>query len=94
MSNSHYHTIIITLTTVSLLSSTINRSSLLAPDPLTPPNSAALLLPTGVSVKLEHGEGGCPVMSGELHFSAGVINCFSQLILVCNLINFLYFFSI
>ena len=32
MSNPHYHTI--TLTTVSLLRSTINRSSLMAPDPL------------------------------------------------------------
>ena len=69
MSNPHYHTI--TLTTVSLLRSTINRSSLTALDPLLPPNSAALLSPTGVSVKLEHGGGGCPVMFGELHSPAG-----------------------
>ena len=68
MSNPHYHTI--TLTTVSLLRSTINRSSLTA-DLLTPPNSAALLSPTGVSVNSEHGGGGCPVMFGELHSPAG-----------------------
>ena len=66
MSNPHYHTI--TLTIVSLLRSTINMSSLTA---LLPPNSAALLSPTGVSVKWEHGEGGCPVMFGELHSPAG-----------------------
>ena len=65
----HYHTI--TLTTVSLLRSTINRSSLGASDPRTPPNSAALLSPTGVSVNSEHGGGGCPVMFGELHSPAG-----------------------
>ena len=69
MSNPHYHTI--TLTTVSLLRSTINRSSLTALNPLQPPNSAALLSPTGVSEKLEHGGGGCPVMFGELHSPAG-----------------------
>ena len=70
MSNPHYHTI--TLTTVSLLRSTINRSSLPASlDPLLPPKSAALLSPTGVSVKSEHGGGGCPVMFGELHSPAG-----------------------
>ena len=70
MYNPHYHTILITLTTVSLLSSTINRSSLMTPDPLPPPNSAAFLPPTEVSVKPEHGGGGCPVMFGELHFPA------------------------
>ena len=61
----------LTLTTVSLLILTINRSSLTPPDPLTPPNSAALLSPTGVSVKVEHGGGGCPVMFGELHPPGG-----------------------
>ena len=70
MYNPHYHTILITLTTVSLLSSTINRSSL-NPDPLQPPNSAAFLSPTGVSVKWDNGGGGCPVMFGELHSPAG-----------------------
>ena len=34
--------------------------------PLLPPNMAALLSPTGVSVNLEHGGGGCPVTVGEL----------------------------
>ena len=67
----HYHTIVITLTTVSLLSATINRSSVKVPDSLLPPNSAAFLSPTGVSVKLEHGGGGCPVMFGELHSPTG-----------------------
>ena len=36
-----------------------------------PPNSAALLSPTEVSEKLQHGGGGCPVMFGELHFPRG-----------------------
>ena len=34
-------------------------------DPLKPPNSAAFLSPTGVSVNLDNGGGGCPVMFGE-----------------------------
>ena len=55
-----------TLTTVCLLSSTTN-TSLRALDPLIPPNSAALLSPTCVRVKVLHGGGGCPVMFGELH---------------------------
>ena len=36
----------------------------MAPDPLLPPNSAALLSHTGVSVKWENKGGGCPVMFG------------------------------
>ena len=36
-----------------------------------PPNIAALLPPTVVSVKLEHGGGACPVTTGELHPSEG-----------------------
>ena len=60
------------LTTVWLLvSSTINRSSLMAPDPSSPPNSAALLSPTGVRVNSSHGGGGCPVNTGELHLPVG-----------------------
>ena len=57
------------LTTVCLVSSTISRSSLYTPGPISPPNIAALLSPTGVRVKLLHGGGGCPVTLGELHFS-------------------------
>ena len=42
----------------------------MAPDLMTPPNSAALLSPTGVSVKSLHGGGGFPVTLGELHSPA------------------------
>ena len=43
----------------------------MAPNPFLPPNSAALLSPTGVNVKQEHGGSGCPVMFGELHSPGG-----------------------
>ena len=55
-----------TLTTLCLLSSTINKS-LRALNPLRPPNSAALFSPTWVRVNVLHGGGGCPVKFGELH---------------------------
>ena len=54
------------LTTVCLLRSTTNKS-LRGPDPHIPPNSAALLSLTLVRVKKAQGEGGFPVMFGELH---------------------------
>ena len=63
----HYQWIYHTLTTVCLVSSTINRSSLTTPGPVLPPNSAALLSPTGVRVKSLHGGRGCPMTLGELH---------------------------
>ena len=65
--SSLYHT----LTTVCLVSSTIIRSSLTALGPIIPLNSAALLSPTGVRVKILHGGGGCPVTVGELHSPVG-----------------------
>ena len=63
-----YHTIHqSSLTTQCFVSSTIIKSSLTALGPVLPPNSAALLSPTGVRVKSSHGGGGCPVTLGELH---------------------------
>ena len=44
---------------------------MLALYPMLPPNSAALLSPTGVRVNRLHGGGGCPVTLGELHSPAG-----------------------
>ena len=46
----------------------INNEQVTGPSALVPPNSAALLSPTGVRVNESHGGGGCPIISGELHF--------------------------
>ena len=60
-----------TLTTESLFSSAMYKSLHSVPEPLRPPNRAALFFSNAVSVKLKHGAGACPVTSGELHKSGG-----------------------
>ena len=41
------------------------------PEPLRPPNRAALFSSNAVSVKLKHGGGASPVTTGEFHNSRG-----------------------
>ena len=42
------------------------------PNPLRPPNIAALLTSNDISVKLKHGGGACPVILTDDHRSRGV----------------------